>query len=621
MPARTHRLLATALAGAVGLALLAPALPAQERRDSVPPRVPLPDSLPRDTLRVRDAESAARPDSVPRDSVKSPLAAAPRARTPEVQGRRVTWDRDAIFESGALTLAELLAQVPGATAHHSSFIAGVGIVGWHGEPGRVRVYLDGIEWDALDPRAGGVADLSVIPLWPLEEVSVERTAGELRVHLRSWRVRLTTAETRTDIVTGSENTNLYRGYFGKRAHNGAAVQLAAQQYSTTSVRSRGDGDALGAFGRLGVARGRLSIDASALRLGRSRTATASDVIVGTPDPVAIPAFEGRDIAAYVRAAWGDVDGEGLWLQAIAATVQHRQDADAALADDDPPTDFDSAATQSQYVAMAGFTRWGVRLGATGRLRVQGGEQRFAPALRAAWDNRWVSVSAFAEEGGADSTRRMDVSALVSPFRWLHLGGSHSVHTPDDDVAGGPARTTTRAEAGLRLFGRWVLSGGVIERSVSRVAGLPAYDPEFGPVATAAATGTFAGASGPIWGPFSFDWRGVEWADDELYRVPVESHAALRVSTGLRKYFPSGNFHLLASLSHEYRGPMEAPAGGGATLRAEGAGVMSSMLDIRIGTANIFWYNRNFNGKVYETVPGFMMPRMVQLYGVRWKFWN
>ena len=46
-----------------------------------------------------------------------------------------------------------------------------------------------------------------------------------------------------------------------------------------------------------------------------------------------------------------------------------------------------------------------------------------------------------------------------------------------------------------------------------------------------------------------------------------------------------------------------------------------MLDIRIGTANIFWYNRNYNGKVYETVPGFIMPRMVQLYGVRWTFWN
>ena len=61
---------------------------------------------------------------------------------------------------------------------------------------------------STEAREGGVRDLGVIQLWSLEEVAVERAAGELRVYLRSWRVERTTACTRTDITTGSENTNL-----------------------------------------------------------------------------------------------------------------------------------------------------------------------------------------------------------------------------------------------------------------------------------------------------------------------------------------------------------------------------------------------------------------------------
>jgi hypothetical protein len=57
------------------------------------------------------------------------------------------------------------------------------------------------------------------------------------------------------------------------------------------------------------------------------------------------------------------------------------------------------------------------------------------------------------------------------------------------------------------------------------------------------------------------------------------------------------------------------------MTALGAGTYGTLLDIRIGAAHIFWYNRNFTGKVYETVPGYLMPRLVQLYGLRWQFWN
>lgn len=600
------------------MVLLATAAVAQEP----PTRVPLPadsvriDTVARDTV-PRDSLAA---DSIPKDTIKAPIAVAPRGATPEVSGRRTVWDRDAIFASGAVTLPELLDQVPGVSVAHAGFMAAVSATSWYGAPGRVRVFLDGVELDAIDPREGGVRDLGVIQLWSLEEVAVERAAGELRVHLRSWRVERTTASTRTDITTGSENTNLYRGFFGKRMDNGGVLQLAAQQYSTTSTRTRGDGDALGAFGRVGVARGRLTIDAVANRYSRTRTPTIRNLLTGTPDPNGIAGFRGRDVSAYVRAAWGSPDQDGLWFQAVAATLQHIEDTDGDDESGTPDTDVDTAVSQAQYVGSLGFTRWGAQLALTGRLRVQGGEERFAPSARLAWGSRFLSVNAYAEELGPDTTSRQDVSFLVTPFEWLHLGASHSVHTPDDETWAGPARTTSRAEAGVRIARRWI-TAGVIRQSERQLQGMPVFDPAFGRVLAAEATGGEAGIAGPVWGPFSFSWRGIRWDTPEYYRPDVESRAEISVASSFLERFPKGNFHLSASLVHEYRGGIEFPTSGGATGRVEGAGVLSSLLDIRIGTAHLFWYNGNFNGKVYETVPGFLMPRMVQLYGVRWAFWN
>lgn len=586
------------------LLLVAAPLLAQVPADTLRPRVPLPaavaDTVRRDTVKV--------------DTVKSPIAVAARPAMPEVRGRRTVWDRDALFASGALTLAELIAQVPGVTSYFAGFIAAPTATSWYGEPGRLRVYLDGVELDALDPREGGVRDLAVIQLWPLEEVAVERAAGELRIHLRSWRVRLTTPQTRTDILTGAENTNLYRGFFGKRLQNGGVLQVAAQQLSTTSVRTAGDGDGLAAFARAGIARGRLTIDGVATRFGRTRSAMRRNVLRGTLDPQAIGAFEGTDVAAYLRAAWGDADTATFWAQVVAATLSHAERGDSAAAG------ADTAVSQTQYVATLGVGRWGARFSATARLRAQAAEQRIAPTLRASWDNRFLALSAVAEEAGPDSTSRLDALALLTPFAWLHLGAAHSVHTPDDPLAHGPARTTSRVEAGLRVLGRWITVGAV-ERSAALVPGLPVFDSTYTALPLPETRGLMAGLAGPIRGPFSLEWRGIRWDADGPYRPTVESRTELRVSTGLEKWLTRKSFHLNASAIHEYRGAFEAPDGVGGIERAEGASTFATLLEIRIGAAHVFWYNRNPVGKVYESVPGYLMPRLVQLYGIRWEFWN
>lgn len=552
-------------------------------------------------------------DTIYTDTVKAPLPVAPRPPGPEVRGRRWIWDRDAIFAGGAVTLPDLLAEVPGVTVLTAGFIAAPTATSWYGESGRVRIFYDGIELDDLDSRTGGVQDLGTIPLWALEEVAVERAAGELRVHLRSWRVRLTTPETRTDILTGSENTNLYRGFYGKRLRNGGALQFGAQQFSTTSVRTGGDTDGLSPFGRIGFARGRLSLDASALKFGRKRTPMVRDILSGTPTPNAIAAFEGDDAVGYVRAAWGRPDTTGWWVQATASALRHQETGDSTAG-------ADTAVARTQFVLAAGATHWGVDLSGSARLRVGQGDSRVATALRGAWQGRWVGVSAFAEAGGPDSSRRVDAVVALTPFRWLHAQLAHGIRTPEDAATGGPAVATSRAELAGRLYGRWI-SAGAVHRGATTVPALRVFDTRYAAAALGSATGIQAGVGGAVWGPVTAEWRGIRWAEEGLYRPQVESRAELRVASDFRRQIPRGTFALSAAAIHEYRGGIVIPTATGGTLRTQGAAVFGTTLDMRLGSAHIFWHNRNAMGKVYETVPGFLMPRLVQMYGVRWSFWN
>ena len=75
-------------------------------------------------------------------------------------------------------------------------------------------------------------DLTQINLWSAEDVTIEQAPEEVRVYIRSWRVRSTTPETRTDISTGDQQTNLYRGFFGRRfrQRRGVPVRCAAVRH-------------------------------------------------------------------------------------------------------------------------------------------------------------------------------------------------------------------------------------------------------------------------------------------------------------------------------------------------------------------------------------------------------
>lgn len=613
--------------GAAAVGAQQPAKPAPEDTVGKPAGAAAikPDSL-RDSTKI-DSAAIARRKRLAADTIKAPLA---RAELPQSLDGRWHWTGTALRGAGAITLADLLARIPGATAMRANWIPAPQYIAWNGDAGRVRVFLDGIELDAIDPRNGQVLDLSKLPIWQLEEVAVEPAPGELRVHLRTWRVEKTIPYSQTDIVTGSEQTNLYRGYFGKRLHNGGAFQLGAQQFNTLSYRTGGDGSSLQVFARLGWAWKKLSVDAAVNRASEDRSATIrfpmdkKDI-----NKNGSPPFRGSLGTSYARVAWGDPDARsGTWIHFIAArqsiSENSKVSTSAALSSTTATAvkdTVDSTAARTQYVLSAGAARWGISASATARLRKLSPHAVISPSARLGYAWRFVSLAAYGESLGADSTKRFDVSARIAPWRWFVLSGSYGNYRPMSEPIGGPSFRAARAELSTTLFGV-TLSGGGITRGLTTLAAPIALDSSLVRVGSGKAMGVTGRIRARIWRDLVADASVVRWDGSGAYRPQMEVHGALTLDSGFPTRFPRNNFHLLISTQYDHRTSMFFPTKKGLVGTTAGASDVAGLrLEVRIASGTVFYQTENMVGKTYETAPGYMMPKRLQFYGLRWAFWN
>lgn len=587
----------------------------------------------RDTTAVRDTTGEVRvpvpagPDSLirrdtathqhsqpPRDTIKAPIATADAPLLADPMGSFV-WDRRDVFATGALTVQDLLDRVTGATGLRSGWLAQPMSTAYLGDTRRVRVWLDGLELTELDPRANRVWDLTQIPLWALDDIRVERTALEIRISMRSWRVDRTTPFTRTDVYTGDQGTNLYRGLFGRRYRHGEVLQLAAQQYGTSPGRAAASSDALGALGRVGWASRGWSVDGFLLRLDRNRGRTG-----GTTTPDSIPGTESTRTEAYLRAGWGAPDS-GPWVQGIANASRYAFGG-SGTSPGGVTVPVDTSRSGAQYLLTGGYSYRGVRASVAQRYITGGGRRIATPSARLAFDSRWLALSAFAEGRGGDSIRRADISAVLRPAGFVFIAASHGVEQPlaraDSALPAAPA--FSRAEAGLRIGGVW-LSGGVLRRDPVLLDAPTLLREDSRAVLDPAAQAAFAVIRGRLWKALYADLQGLQWSDSGgYYRPRYQTRSELYVSTQLLERYPSGNLHILVSVAHEYRSTSYWPAAAG-PIRLSGYRTLSSLIQVRVISAEVFWNFRNFLGERYVQVPGLLMPRLVNMYGVRWEFWN
>ena len=620
MQPRAARLVLLGLGMVAGALLRAEAV-AQEpsrppSRDTVV-RVPVPPQP--DTIARRDSAARTGGPAAPlparADSMQAPLARAELPVLTDAAHAPLSWTRDSLLATGALTLADLLDRVPGLVTLRTAWLGRPSVGAYLGDVTRVRVFMDGLELDPEEPRGGAAFDLSRVPLWSLDELRVERTAGEVRVHVRTWTVERTTPYSRVDVLTGDQDTDLFRFFFGRRFGNGLAVQAAVDQFSTTPDRVGATSSQTSILTRVGWARRQWQADAFLLRQTPQRGVLFADLSEDS-----IPALDLTRTEAYLRAGYGQVDGP-LWAQVVAGANGYRHTGvprDSVEGDTILPPAIDTSRFQAQYAFSAGMRRGIARASVTHRLRLVNGEAVQTPSARAGLDWRMLAASASVEGRGVDSVARGDVSLRLAPLDFVRLGASLSVR--DDARGSGSSGTDWRAEGALRLAGIWV-GGGIMARDSARLPAPLVFGQPYVGAAEPGARGAFATVQGRVWGPLQVDLVGEAWQDSvRAYRPRFTTRADVFIRSGFPQRFPRGNFGLYALLRHEYRSSTRFPLASGAE-RTPGHRIITGLLEVRILDATLTYQFRNLVGTRFLLVPDFAMARQAQFYGVRWAFWN
>ena len=555
------------------------------------------------------------PDSarVKTDTIKAPVG---RFADPTLYdiGPQYEWNRTQLFATGALTLVDLLDRIPGVTTFRSGWLATPTTATYNADFSRVRVFYDGIEIDNLDNTTRGVLDLSSIQLWTLEHLSIERSAGELRIYMRTWRVDNTDPYTRADIATGNEQTNLYRGFYGKRMDSGGLLQFAGQQYGVTSSRFAGAGDALSLLSRLGFARKAWSVDAFVLR--HHPTRTIQRPLFGRP-----PVF-GLDATytdAYLRMGVGK-SNRGPWLQLTAASLgfKGKTAPDQNVAATAQPDTLQRRISESQYLVSGGLTLGPARLAVEDRLRAIGGSTYNGANARFDLVSPIGLISAFAEHDGFRLTNSVDAGIRAQPLPFIALSGSIAQTTPTG-TSSQTALNSMRGEVAIKLFRPWV-SGGFI--SADRTPGLAplVYDTLLLPTGVGRVSARTGAIRGPLFYGLGVDAWAVHWSGSQRYLPAWQSRSELNYANNFLKQFPRGDFEVRAAASYEYRSRTAFPLAAG-DVSSIPIKTLSAILEIRIMRAVLSYQQRNILGWQYDVVPGFEMPRVLAIYGVRWDFWN
>lgn len=558
--------------------------------------------------------------TVKRDSIKPPIGRFADPATYEI-GPQYQWNRAQLFATGALTVADLLDRIPGVTTFRSGWIATPQTATFNADFRRVRIFYDGVELDVLDNRSGGILDLSTVQLWTLEHLTIERSASELRLYLRTWRVENTDPFTRVDVATGNEDTNLYRGFYGKRFDNGGVLQLAGQQYGVTSSRFAGSGDALSLLGRIGIARQSWSIDAF---VNRTRTTRGIQrPALGRPPVLSLDA---TNTNAYIRAAVGGVNS-GPWAQATVASLGFKgtTDPDRNVTTNPLADTLGRRRSETQYNLSAGYTLGPARLEVQDRLRALGGATYNSVSGRLDVMTSFGVLSGFAEHDGFRKLNGADLGLRLQPLPFISVAGSVGRLAPTSESnptsGSGPIATATsaRGEVALKIFGPW-FSVGMISADKTQGFAPVVYDTLLLPTAPGRTSARTASIRGPLLGGLGIDAWVTRWDRAQPYHPEYQSRSEINYANNFAKRFPRGDLDVRAAVSYEYRGATTFPLEAG-EVRLAAAKTLSALLEIRIIRAVVSYQQRNILSYQYAVIPGFEMPRVLAIYGVRWEFWN
>ncbi|HUE95030.1 MAG TPA: TonB-dependent receptor plug domain-containing protein, partial [Longimicrobiaceae bacterium] len=196
------------------------------------------DTVPQDTIVVTGPSGVEPGDTVPTALAR---AAESRARVPVVPAfpdpqaggwasARWVLLGEEIGRLPGLTLLEILERLPGMAGFRAGGFGrpeGLTALGLGGA--RLRVFVDGLE---MAPLGAGAFELESIPLLDIERVLIERSVGEIRVDVRTFRLEQPEAHSAVELGTGIYQTRLLRALFS-RGFGGRSVGTGGFDLVTT----------------------------------------------------------------------------------------------------------------------------------------------------------------------------------------------------------------------------------------------------------------------------------------------------------------------------------------------------------------------------------------------------
>jgi hypothetical protein len=570
---------------------------------------PRPDQpiTPRDT-------SQAVPDSANPDSLRPVMPSLFTGAGPRPAGTRYLFDADALRWSGAISLGELLLQIPGVYAVRA---------GSHGQPetisymgqgaSSIELYRDGYQLDPLGEDSVSF-DTGRFDIGQYRSIEVEVLPTVLRIHFLTDTQSAMRARTEASFATGDASTNSYRVRYLNRWRGGSGLGIGMTYTGTQGPpTSRAKSSELALWGKLTwMPSERAGVELQA----NAYTFDAETITPLGTGGVPIPGRHPHRSDLFVRAFTATrADGLGLRFDALLGSSTYGDT---------------SGLQQAEGQAAFTLSYRGSRWSAEGWGRLRDGTSPFEAGTRLALSPlRMLTLSGSARErtvlGGGDM-QEVTSAAEVRLLPWVALHGDLRWRRLNDSlfVASDSTETVLDWSAGLGVTGR-VFS---FDASLTRRGDFSA--PAFG-LFRAQLPGTLtAGATAP---QVSYRFQPRPWfsisgwfrqpsTDSVQFDPPRHSITRFTFRSMFLPHFRRGAFDLQATF--EFEGWGSGVAGrdaAGAPIALAGHTVLNFYLQFRLVGALIYWSLRNTQLIHYEDLPGFTLPRNLQRFGIRWEFTN
>jgi hypothetical protein len=533
------------------------------------------------------------------------------------------WDHAEIMGSGANTLAELVAEVPGLIVLlGGDYGTPAAMTAFGAGGGGVRVVRDGFE---VFPLEGGVADLQRVGLGGIANVRLERSPGEMLVELTSHRYVEGRAYSLVEAGTGQLDTNMFRGLYADPTALRGSLAIALERVDTRSYGQDEGGNRTGTWLRYQLHRGnRAALALEHRRLGSETQVDTFAASVTRTDwtvRARVEVLPGLEAEVYTGRSSHDVDDAraaydfegGARAQHGARLAARRGDAWARgearlFPDDDLPA--------SRIEAALGYD--------SGRLGLS------LRAARASWQGE--SVLGYRGAAWLTPLRRVSLFGSLDGGTYAARSGPPlDVLPPPTPPAARPTPPTgptyaTSERTAVRVGGSVTLLGATLAAAALRTdtdAHLPLaleLDRGASPVAGTLRTGIEA------WGSLPTPWRSLrlegsyQWWDEDGPYLPKQIYRGAFVFR--KTYLETGNFELWWTLGVRGHDPMDVFRSSGGLVTVPFYQSWYGRIQARILTVRLFLGWENFTiRRNLQNFPGRVLPITRSFFGLHWDLWN